>query len=84
MKTRARPSGLSISESDASLIKGMIDRGDRHHDIAAFFGLNQGRIAEIKDGTRFPDVVAASPDELPPKGPYLTPKASWMENRLVL
>ncbi|MDK4731529.1 hypothetical protein [Rhizobium sp. CNPSo 3490] len=82
MKTRAGPSGLSISERDASLIKGMIDRGDRHHDIAAFFGLNQGRIAEIKDGTRFPNVAAASPDELPPKGPYLTPKASWMENRL--
>ncbi|OWV72202.1 hypothetical protein ATY77_11835 [Rhizobium sp. R634] len=83
MNARARPSGLSISESDASLIKGMIDRGDRHHDIAAFFGLNQGRIAEIKDGTRFPNTAAANPDELPPKGPYLTPKASWMENRLI-
>jgi hypothetical protein len=83
MASRARPSGLSITERDVALIRGMIERGDRHHDIAAFFGLNQGRIAEIKDGSRFPDVVTASPDELPPKGPYLTPKASWMENRLV-
>jgi hypothetical protein len=22
--------------------KGMLDRGDRHHDIAAWFGVNQG------------------------------------------
>lgn len=83
MKARAGPSGLSVSERDASLIKGMIDRGDRHHDIAAFFGFNQGRIAEINDGTRFPNVAAASSDALPPKGPYLTPKMTWMENRLV-
>jgi hypothetical protein len=82
MASRARPSGLTITERDAALIRGMIERGDRHHDIAAFFGLNQGRIAEVKDGKRFPDVPAASPDELPPKGPYLTPKANWMENRL--
>lgn len=83
MASRARPSGLTITERDAALIRGMIERGDRHHDIAAFFGLNQGRIAEVKDGTRFPEVPPASPDELPPKGPYLTPKVTWMENRLV-
>ncbi|MGH6763019.1 MAG: hypothetical protein ACRECW_15705 [Phyllobacterium sp.] len=83
MGSRARPSGLTINERDVALIRGMIERGDRHHDIAAFFGLNQGRIAEVKDGTRFPEVPPASPDELPPKGPYLTPKVTWMENRLV-
>jgi hypothetical protein len=44
--------------------------------------VNQGRVAEIKDGTRFSDVAPADRDELPPKGPYLTPKASWQENRL--
>ncbi|MGT2441229.1 hypothetical protein ACU4I5_00085 [Ensifer adhaerens] len=82
MKARARPSGLSISAKDAALIRGMIARGDRHHDIAAFFGLNQGRIAEINDLSRFPDVPAADPAELPPRGPYLTPKMAWMENRL--
>jgi hypothetical protein len=82
MGTRAKPSGLALREQDAALIRGMINRGDRHHDIAAFFGVNQGRIAEIKDGTRFPGVLAAAADELPPKGPYLTPKAAWQENRL--
>ncbi|MBL3609992.1 hypothetical protein [Rhodovulum sulfidophilum] len=83
MSKRARPSGLKITERDAALIRGMIERGDRHHDIAAFFGLNQGRIAEVKDGKRFPKVPPASSDELPPRGPYLTPKAAWTENRLV-
>lgn len=82
MGTRAEPSRLSLTEADATLIKGMLLRGDRHHDIAAFFGVNQGRVAEIKDGSRFAEAVAADLDELPPKGPYLTPKATWQENRL--
>lgn len=82
MGTRAEPSGLALTEQDAALIRGMIDRGDRHHDIAAFFGVNQGRIAEIKMGLRLSSVPAADPEELPPKGPYLTPKVAWQENRL--
>lgn len=82
MGTRAEPSRLSLTEADATLIKGMLLRGDRHHDIAAFFGVNQGRIAEIKDGSRFAEAVAANLDDLPPKGPYLTPKAAWKESRL--
>lgn len=82
MATRAEPSGLALTAEDAALIRGMIQRGDRHHDIAAFFGVNQGRIAEIKDGSRFPGVRAADAEDLPPKGPYLTPKTVWNENRL--
>jgi hypothetical protein len=65
MSTRAEPSGLALTAADAALIRGMIVRGDRHHDIAAFFGVNQGRIAEIKDGSRFPGISAADADELP-------------------
>lgn len=82
MATRAEPSGLKLTAQDAALIRGMIARGDRHHDIAAFFGVNQGRIAEVARGARFPDALAAEADELPPKGPYLTPKTTWQESRL--
>ena len=82
MGTRAGPSRLSLTEQDAALIRGMIARGDRHHDIAAFFGVNQGRIAEVREGSRFPDISPADADDLPPRGPYLTPKVSWQENRL--
>jgi hypothetical protein len=35
MTARAEPSGQAITKSDAALIRGMIIRGDRHHDIAA-------------------------------------------------
>jgi hypothetical protein len=82
MGTRAEPSGLTLTAKDAELIKGMIERGDRHHDIAAFFGVNQGRISEIKEGARFAATSAADPEDLPPQGPYLTPKVAWLENRL--
>lgn len=82
MGTRAEPSGLALTAQDAALIRGMIARGDRHHDIAAFFGVNQGRIAEVREATRFSGVPSAEADELPPKGPYLAPKVSWQENRL--
>ena len=78
----AEPNRLALTAQDAALIRGMIARGDRHHDIAAFFGVNQGRIAEVGKGTRFPGVPSAEACELPPKGPYLAPKASWQENRL--
>jgi hypothetical protein len=82
MATRAEPSGLKLTAQDAALIRGMIARGDRHHDVAAFFGVNQGRVAEVAQGIRFPGIQAADADDLPPKGPYLTPKATWEENRL--
>ncbi len=82
MATRAEPSGLALTDQDAALIRGMIARGDRHHDIAAFFGVNQGRIAEVREGSRFPGIPVADADDLPPKGPYLTPKVSWQESRL--
>ena len=48
--TKAPRSGLSVSSADVPLILAMVARGDRRHDIAAWFGLNQGRIAEVEDG----------------------------------
>jgi hypothetical protein len=66
---RAQPSGLRLSEAQASLVKGMLLRGDRQHDIAGWFGVNPGRIAEVKDGHIFPDVPPAAPRLLPPQAP---------------
>jgi hypothetical protein len=48
----------------------MVNRGDRHHDIAAWFGVNQGRIAEVIAGDLFPNAPLAPANELPPPGPY--------------
>jgi hypothetical protein len=67
---RAEPSGLRLTAIDASIVKGMIARGDRHHDIAAWFGVNQGRVAEVNSGAVYADVPTAPPDILPPTGPY--------------
>jgi len=50
----------------------MIARGDRQHDIAAWFGVNGGRIAEIASGQKFANVSPAAQTNLPPVGPYPT------------
>lgn len=70
MSSRAASSGITLTRAESSLVKGMLARGDRQHDIAAYFGVNGGRIAEIATGQRYHDVAAAPLHELPPAGPY--------------
>lgn len=65
---RGKASGYSLNARDVPIIMGMVARGDRDHDIAAWFGVNQGRIAEAKDG-EFGTASAAPARDLPPKGP---------------
>ena len=67
--SRGKASGYVLKRADAPIIMGMVARGDRDHDIAAWFGVNQGRIAEVKDGSKFGNVAAAPGAQLPPKGP---------------
>jgi hypothetical protein len=54
MGQRAEASGLRLTSRDAASVKAMLDRGDRQHDIAAWFGVNSGRIAEVAVGFRSP------------------------------
>lgn len=63
-----KASGISLYRDDARIILGMVARGDREHDIAAWFGVNQGRIAEVKKG-EYGTLEAAPADQLPPSGP---------------
>ena len=65
---RGKPGGNSLTNKDASIVLGMVARGDREHDIAAWFGVNQGRIAEIKTGSHG-SIATAQTQDLPPKGP---------------
>lgn len=69
---RAAESGIRLSSEDAAIVKGMLARGDRQHDIAAWFGVNGGRIAEIATGKAHGKVQASGNQTLPPPGPYLT------------
>jgi len=73
MGSRAKTSGIRLTEYDAAVVKGMLARGDRQHDIAAWFGVNGGRIAEIATGATFGWVHAVE-EGLPPPGPYPTGK----------
>lgn len=54
-----------LTEEQAAIAKGLLARGEKQHDIAAFLGCNGGRIAEIKTGQRFPDVKPAPKKDLP-------------------
>lgn len=65
--TKGNASGHSLGKNDIPIVLGMVNRGDRNHDIAAWFGVNPGRIAEVKNGKMgFPN--AAQPNSLPPSG----------------
>jgi hypothetical protein len=61
-----RDSERHLDESMASLIKGMLARGDKQSDIAAFFLINGGRVSEINTKQRFQNVPSAVVDDLPP------------------
>jgi hypothetical protein len=43
---RAATSGITLGHRETRVVKGMLARGDRQHDIASYFGVNGGRIAE--------------------------------------
>jgi hypothetical protein len=67
---RAESSGIRLTVRDAAIVKAMLARGDRQHDIAAWFGVNGGRIGEIAGGKAFQKVELAAAANLPPPGPY--------------
>jgi hypothetical protein len=78
MSNRAPSSGINLTEQDAAIVKGMLQRGDRQHDVAAYYGVNGGRIGEISVGKNYRWVVPAPAWELPSPGPY--PVADLVDN----
>lgn len=62
-----------LNHHETRIVKGMLLRGDRQHDIAAYFGVNGGRIAEVATGScAYPNAQPMEEEKLPPPGPYLT------------
>ena len=45
-----------LTEEQAAVAKGLLLRGEKQHDIAAFFAVNGGRIAEIAKSKTFASV----------------------------
>jgi hypothetical protein len=74
--SRAPASGRKLDSADAAYVKGMINRHDRQHDIAAYFAVNGGRIGETSTGANFSAVAPASQVSLPPAAPYLVLSAT--------
>jgi hypothetical protein len=74
----------TLNEHDAAVIKGMLKRGDVQSDIAAWFGVNGGRIAEINTGQRWSSIKPADIDLLSPPGPYNLALRSAFEVRKTL
>lgn len=68
--SKAPRSGRVLNPADASLVKAMLGRHDRQHDIAAYFAVNGGRIGEISKGRTFPSVAPAT-SNIPSSAPYL-------------
>lgn len=58
---------MALTNNDARIVLGMLARGDKNHDIAAWFGENPARIAEVKDG-EFGHPQPAPAADLPPRG----------------
>ncbi|MFW8636739.1 hypothetical protein [Cribrihabitans pelagius] len=58
---------MALTNREAQIVLGMLARGDKHHDIAAWFGENQARVAEVIEGSH--GSLSAAPEaELFPKG----------------
>jgi hypothetical protein len=67
---------MALSEEEIAAVKGMLLRGDRQHDIAAYFGVNSARVAEVSKGQTGSSVAASPADELPPAGPYMAGRSA--------
>jgi hypothetical protein len=58
---------MALTNRDAALVLGMVARGDKKHDIAAYFGEPQACLKDVQDGKY--RAVAAVKEDLPPRGP---------------
>jgi hypothetical protein len=64
---------MALSHRDTRIVKGMLLRGDKQHDIAAYFSVNGARVAEVATGDcAYPNAEPLPVDQLPPPGPYLS------------
>jgi hypothetical protein len=67
---------MALNDAEIAIVKGMLARGDRQHDIAAYFGINGGRIGEISTGQTGGSVTASPAQDLPPAGPYMAGRSA--------
>ena len=76
-------------KDDAAIVKGMVQRGDEQHNVAAWFGVNHGRISEICAnkstlGKLFKNVLPADETSLPPPGPYTSGRSAKQAQKMLI
>lgn len=54
-----------LSNAEIAIIKARVARGDKYHEIASDFRINQGRIADLKFGRIFAGVQPAVLENCP-------------------
>jgi len=73
-----------LTDEQAAAIKGMVKRGDRQHDVAVLFGVNQARVNEIVHrkgyGKHYLHVSPAPEEQLPRPGPYVVVAQSYLSD----
>ncbi len=49
-----------LSKIEIAFIKARILQGDRYHEIASDYRVNQGRLSDMKHGRLFPEIEPAT------------------------
>ena len=56
-KTQRLKNSTDVTPEMAARIKTLLKLGLKQHDIAAQFGINQGRVSEINTGRLYPHIA---------------------------
>lgn len=64
--SRAKSRSPTVTLEMANEIRQMVKSGMAQHEVAAHFGINQGRVSEVVNGHKFPNN-----DNSPPTQPTL-------------
>ena len=77
-----------LNNDQIAQVKGLLKFGHKQHDIAAYFGVNGGRIAEVSTGKVGAGIAPAKAENLPninqQKVRYFTAKQSIKEQEEIL
>jgi hypothetical protein len=72
-----------LDEHQVGIIKGLLARGEKQQDIAAFFSCNSGRVAEVNTGKKFHHVSPAAGKDLPSSAEVASSYVIYLANQAI-
>jgi len=73
---------MALNLEEVAIVKGLLATGmHRQSDIAAHYGINSARIAEINTGIKYPHIKPAPSTQLPDIPIHTKKKAAWISKR---